>query len=30
MAKVGVQVQPQVTFHPAHAAYAPQAVTIIT
>jgi len=30
MAKVGVQVEPQVTFHPAHEVYAPQAVTITT
>jgi hypothetical protein len=30
MAKAGVQAQPQVTFHPAHEVYAPQAVTITT
>jgi hypothetical protein len=30
MVKVGVQVQPQVTFHPAHEVFAPQAVTMIT
>jgi hypothetical protein len=30
MAKAGVQVQPQVTFHPAHEVHAPQAVTITT
>jgi hypothetical protein len=30
MAKVGVQIQPQVTFHPAHEVYLPQAVTITT
>jgi len=30
MAKVGVQVEPQVTFHPAHEVYIPQAVTITT
>ena len=30
MAKVCVQVEPQVTFHPAHEVYAPQAVTITT
>jgi hypothetical protein len=28
MAKVGVRVHPQVTFHPAHEVYAPQAVTL--
>ena len=28
MAKVGVQVQPQVTFHPAQEVYLPRAVTI--
>ena len=28
MAKVGVQVQPQVTFQPAYKVYGPQAVTI--
>jgi hypothetical protein len=28
MAKAGVQSEPQVTFHPAHEVYLPQAVTI--
>jgi hypothetical protein len=28
MAKVGIQSEPQVTFHPAHEVFAPQAVTI--
>jgi hypothetical protein len=28
MAKAGVQAEPRVTFHPAHEAFAPQAVTI--
>jgi hypothetical protein len=28
MAQVGVQVQPEVTFHPAHEVYLPHAVTI--
>jgi hypothetical protein len=28
MAKVGIQAEPQVTFHPAHEVFAPQAVTI--
>ena len=28
MAKAGVGSQPQVTFHPAHEVYAPQAVTL--
>jgi hypothetical protein len=27
MAQAGVNVQPQVTFHPAHEVYAPQAIT---
>lgn len=30
MAKAGVQAQPQVTFHPAHEVFAPQAMTITT
>jgi hypothetical protein len=30
MAKAGVQVQPQVTFYPAHEVFAPKAVTITT
>jgi hypothetical protein len=30
MAKVGVLVQPQVTFYPAHEVFAPKAVTITT
>ena len=28
MAELGIQVEPQVTFHPAHEIFAPQAVTI--
>jgi len=28
MAKAGVQAEPQVTFHPAHEVFAPQAVTL--
>ncbi len=28
MAKVGSTVQPEVTFHPAHEVYAPQAITL--
>lgn len=28
MAKAGVQVEPQVTFHPAHEVFAPQSVTL--
>jgi hypothetical protein len=28
MAKVGVQVEPQVTFHPAHEVYVPESVTL--
>lgn len=29
MAKLGITVQPEVTFHPAHEVYAPQAVKLI-
>ncbi|MCL4303334.1 MAG: hypothetical protein KJ077_47040 [Anaerolineae bacterium] len=28
MAKLGINVQPEVTFHPAHEVYAPQSVTL--
>jgi hypothetical protein len=29
MAKLGIAVQPDVTFHPAHEVYTPKAVTLI-